>query len=161
MNTHGYKKRSDQHRDTECKQHIKQQRRSGWDMNLYRNVEDKKIAGVCAGLADHFEIAHWVMRLLFVAGFMITGSLAIFAYIAGWVLLAPRRAEYALEAVEYDEKRGEFRPKTMFRYSEDINSRLDAAQQRISDSLRRIEAMESYVTSRHYQLNKEFSKLTK
>jgi phage shock protein C len=141
------------------KKRIKQQRRSGWDMNLYRNIEDKKIAGVCAGLADHFDIAHWVIRLLFVAAFFFTGSLAFFAYLAAWVLLAPRRDEYAEQSMEYDENRGEYRPKTMFRYSEDVSSRLKAAQQRVRESLRRVEGIESYVTSRQYKLNKEFSKL--
>ena len=32
-------------------------------MNLYRNTRDSKVAGVCAGLADHWDVAHWVVRL--------------------------------------------------------------------------------------------------
>jgi len=128
-------------------------------MNLYRNVESKKIAGVCAGLADHFQVAHWVVRLIVVAGFCFTGSLAIFSYIIAWCLMAPKSKECTEEAVEYDEKRHEYRPKTMFRYSEGASSRLKAARKKVKDSLGRVEDMESYVTSRRYQLNKEFSKL--
>lgn len=138
---------------------IKRRRRSGWDMNLYRNTDSKKIAGVCAGLADHFEVAHWVVRLIVVAGFFFTGSLAIFSYCLAWCLMAPRREDYAEESVEYDEKRQEFRPKTMFRYSEGAGTRLKTAHKKVKESLRRVEDMESYVTSRQYQLNKEFSKL--
>ena len=138
---------------------IKKQRRRGWDMNLYRNTESKKIAGVCAGLADHFEVAHWVVRLIVVAGFCFTGSLAIFSYIIAWCLMAPKSKDFAEESVEYDEKRHEYRPKTMFRYSEGASDRLKAAKKKVNESLGRVEDMESYVTSRRYQLNKEFSKL--
>ncbi|MEH6559077.1 MAG: PspC domain-containing protein [Oceanicoccus sp.] len=138
---------------------IKQRRRKGWDMNLYRNTDDKKIAGVCAGLADHFDVAHWVVRLIFVAGFLFTGSLAFFAYGAAWCLMAPKREEYSEEAVEYDEHRKEYKPRSMFRYSENASARIKAAQERVRSSMGRIEGMESYVTSRQYKLNKEFSKL--
>lgn len=138
---------------------IKKQRRRGWDMNLYRNIEGKKIAGVCAGLADHFGVAHWVVRLIVVAGFCFTGSLAIFSYIIAWCLMAPKSTDFVEESVEYDEKRHEYRPKTMFRYSEGASDRLKAAKKKVNESLGRVEDMESYVTSRRYQLNKEFSKL--
>ncbi len=142
-----------------CKRTVHQRRKSGWDMNLYRNTKDKKVAGVCAGLADHFDVAHWVMRLIFVAGFLFTGTLALFGYCIAWYLMAPNREDYAEEAVEYDENRREYRPRNMFRYSENVGSRIKTAQQKVKDSLSRIEEMESYVTSRQYQLNKEFSKL--
>jgi len=138
---------------------IKRRSRRGWDMNLYRNTDNKKIAGVCAGLADHFEVAHWVVRLIAVAGLFFTGSLAIFCYCVGWYLMAPRREEYAEESVEYDEHRREFRPKHMFRYSEGAGTRLKTAQEKLRASRDRVEQMESYVTSRQYQLNREFSKL--
>ena len=138
---------------------LKQRRRKGWDMNLYRNTEDKKIAGVCSGLADHFDVAHWIVRLIFVAGFLFTGSLAFFAYGGAWFLMAPRRKEYSEETVEYDEHRREYKPRSMFRYSENASARIKAAQERVRHSMERIEGMESYVTSRQYQLNKEFSKL--
>lgn len=149
------------HTDRSCsnKGKIKQRRRKGWDMNLYRNTENKKIAGVCAGLADHFDVAHWVVRLVFVAGFLFTGSLAMFAYGAAWCLMAPRREGYSEEAVEYDEHRKEYKPRSMFRYSENASARIKAAQERVRGSMSRIEDMESYVTSRQYKLNKEFSKL--
>jgi phage shock protein C len=134
-------------------------RRNGWDMNLYRNTHEKMIAGVASGLADHFNVAHWVVRLLLVAGFLFTGSLAVLAYIVAWVLMAPRPLAEPEEVMEYDERRRDYRPRNMFRYSEDVTTRLQAARQRLDQSRRRVENMESYVTSRHYQLNKEFADL--
>ena len=110
-------------------------------------------------LGDHCDVAHWIVRLIFCAGFLFTGSLAFFAYGGAWFLMAPRRKEYSEETVEYDEHRREYKPRSMFRYSENASARIKAAQERVRHSMERIEGMESYVTSRQYQLNKEFSKL--
>lgn len=147
-------------------------RRCGWGMNLYRNTRDGKIAGVCAGLADHWDVEHWVVRLMAVVLFLFTGTLAIWAYIAGWILMARRSeapeaavddGEIEVEAeyveMEYDERRHHYRPRKIFRYSENPSVRLQRARDRMDAALARVENMESYVTSRQYELNKEFSKL--
>lgn len=150
-------------------------RRNGWGMNLYRNTREGKIAGVAAGLADHLDVAHWVVRLLWVGAFLFTGTLALWAYLAGWILLAPRpsRRREDIDAaivegeyeevpevrMEYDERRHSYRPRKVFRYSDSSSERLKRARERLDAALRRVEDMETYVTSRQYKLNKEFSKL--
>ena len=154
---HRRQQRHERHRQTTRR--FKERRRSGWDMNLYRNKERAMIAGVCAGLADHLDVEDWVVRLVFVGLFLFTGSLMMFAYGLAWFLMAPRNRDYVEEALEYVERYREYRPKKVFRYSEDANTRLKTARERVKKSLRRIEDMESCVTSRQYQLNKEFSKL--
>ena len=35
---------------------------------LYRSVNDKKLCGVCAGIAEYFEIDPTLVRLLWVCG---------------------------------------------------------------------------------------------
>ncbi len=151
----------------------KRKRRSGWGMGLYRNTRDGKIAGVCAGIADHWEVEHWVVRLLAIILFLFTGTLAFWAYVVGWIMLAPRRRDSDYERwddevyepeeeeleMEYDERHHDYRPRKMFRYSEDPSLRLQRARELLDAALRRVEDMETYVTSRQYNLNKEFSKL--
>jgi phage shock protein C len=141
-------------------------------MGLYRNTREGRIAGVCAGLADHWEVENWVVRLLAIVLFLFTGTLALWAYLAGWILLAPRRraddyerwedpeedAEEALE-MEYDEYHHDYRPRRMFRYSDSPSQRLQRARERLDVALQRVQDMESYVTSRQFQLNKKFSEL--
>ncbi len=147
-------------------------KRGGWGMGLYRNTRDGKIAGVCAGLADHWDIAHWVMRLIWIGGFLFTGTLALWVYLGAWILLAPRPRRRADDftydepnyddvevEMEYDQRYHDYRPRKVFRYSEPANVRLDRARERLDVALRRVESMESYVTSRRYNLNKEFSRL--
>ena len=149
-------------------------KRGGWGMGLYRNTRDGKIAGVCAGLADHWDIAHWVMRLIWIGGFLFTGTLALWVYLGAWVLMAPRprrrqedgRYAFADEdfedvevEMEYDERYHDSRPRKGFRDSEPCSVRLQRARERLDGAMRRVEDMESYVTSRRYNLNKEFSRL--
>ncbi|MCZ6830193.1 MAG: PspC domain-containing protein [Gammaproteobacteria bacterium] len=160
------------HRDYRSRHRAYQsRRRNGWGMNLYRNTRAGKCCGVCAGLADHWEVEHWVIRLAAVILFLVAGPLVFWAYIAGWILLAPRprRSDYRREEyivaedenveMEYDERHHAYRPRKMFRYGESTSVRLQKARERLDAALRRVEDMESYVTSRQYELNNEFSKL--
>ena len=139
--------------------HFKRRRHSGWGMNLYRNSEDSIIAGVCAGLGDHFEIDHWVMRLIFIGAFLFTGPYTILAYVISWFMLSPRRPEYYEEHMEYDEERRRYRPRNIFRYSDNVSTRLARANERLKDTARRVEALESYVTSKRYDFDREFSRI--
>jgi len=148
-------------------------RRKGWGFNLYRNTRDGRIAGVAAGLADYWDVAPWVVRLLWVGLFLFTGTLALWLYIGAWIALAPRPVhretqdagsdEFVYDdsekEMEYDERRHHYRPRKVFRYSDSSTVRLRRARERLDAALRRVEAMESYVTSRKYTLNREFSRL--
>jgi len=59
---------------------------------LYRVTSEKRIAGVCAGLARYFEVDVILVRLLVVAGALCSGGLGLLAYIAAWVIM-PREHE--------------------------------------------------------------------
>ena len=158
-----------------------ERRRQGWGMGLYRNRREGRICGVAAGLAD------WVVRLMFVGAFLFTGTLALWGYVAGAVLLSPRPQDRsrrdrerdrrerapddALDArdpandealgpeLEYDERYHDYRPRRMFRYSESAGIRLARARERLDAAVSRVEAMERYVTSRRFRLNSELSRL--
>lgn len=154
-------------------QDYRRRRNNGWGMGLYRNTRDGKIAGVCAGLADHWNVERWVVRLLAIVAFLFTGALAFWLYVAGWIMLAPRRRvddygerwddpveEYEeVVEMEYDEYQHDYRPRKMFRYSESPSVRLQRARERLDAAMQRVADMESYVTSRQFQLNKKISEL--
>jgi phage shock protein C len=61
---------------------------------LYRVTAEKRIAGVCAGLARYFEVDVTLVRLLVVAGTLCSGGLGLLAYIAAWIIM-PRDTEIA------------------------------------------------------------------
>jgi len=168
-------KRRKHHRSsyTHSRHNFNARRHGGWGFNLYRNTRRGKIAGVAAGMADHLDVAAWVVRLLWVVGFLFTGTLAFWLYLAAWIFIAPRphravqKGETVEEAdfeeveldMEYDERRKHYRPRKVFRYSDNSTVRLQRARERLDAALRRVEDVETYITSRQYTLNKEFSKL--
>ena len=137
-------------------------RRNGYGMNLYRNTRNRYLGGVCSGLAEHFEIDPVIMRVLFVAGFIVTGgTIAFWAYIIGWIMLAPKPREGSQPQYEYDEEEKCYRKKKIFRYHESSSSRIQRARERLDSVLTKVEDMENYVTSNRYQLDKEFADLEK
>jgi len=54
---------------------------------LYRNTKDKVIAGVCSGIADHFNTDPVLIRLLWVILTLISFGAGILAYIIAWIII--------------------------------------------------------------------------
>ncbi len=136
-------------------------RSDGYGMNLYRNIDAGKIAGVCAGLGDHFEIDHFVMRVIFVVGLMFMGPLAFWGYIIAWIAIVPKPRENNDISMEYDEKERCYRKKKVFRYQDSASDRLRRARLRLDDIVEKVGNMERYVTSSKFELNKQFADLEK
>jgi len=141
-------------------------RRLGWGVGLYRNRSEGWVGGVCASLGEYWDAPNWIVRLAALALLMFTGAFAFWLYVIAWVAIAPkasRWSELPEEEVEiemgYDEDRHTYRRKTVFRYTDAPAERVRKAKERVAKAASRIEAMERYVTSRHYDLNREFSKL--
>ena len=62
------------------------------EKRLVRNVQDKKIAGVCAGLADYFDIDPTLVRALWIL-FTLLGGSGVLAYIILWVIMTEAGTE--------------------------------------------------------------------
>ncbi len=54
---------------------------------VYKDRFDKKIGGVCGGLAQYFHIDASLIRLLFIFLTLITGGIFIIIYILLWAIL--------------------------------------------------------------------------
>lgn len=76
-------------RETTIGREANRQSASGYDAprRLYRSTADKRIAGVCSGLARYFEVDVTLVRLLVVAGALCSGGLGLLAYIAAWIIM--------------------------------------------------------------------------
>ena len=55
---------------------------------LQLSTTDKKLAGVCGGLAEYFNIDPLIVRIIFVA-LALGGSVGVWIYLLVW-LLAPK-----------------------------------------------------------------------
>ncbi len=68
---------------------------------LYRSVDDRMIAGVCAGIADYFDVDPTLIRLLFVLGFFATGSGLLWAYVI-MMIVVPEYVPAAQDMISAD-----------------------------------------------------------
>jgi len=59
------------------------------DKKLYRSSFDKKIAGVCGGIAEYFDVDSTLVRLGWVI-FSLAGGSGVLAYIIAMIIM-PRR----------------------------------------------------------------------
>lgn len=55
---------------------------------LHLSTTDKKLAGVCGGIAEYFNIDSLIVRIVFIV-LALGGSLGIWTYLLVW-LLAPK-----------------------------------------------------------------------
>lgn len=64
---------------------------------LYRSMTDRKIAGVCGGIAAHFDIDPVIVRLGWVLATFIIPPLTTLGYVASWLIIPeePRPAQAA------------------------------------------------------------------
>lgn len=146
---------------------------------LFRDPKQGKIAGVCAGLATYFNVETWLVRIIVISAFLLlAGPFVFVSYIAAWLILdkkpseiesignayAPqtdasgrfvgkgyRNANSAVEKVCVKAKvwQAGMPPKEAF-----VN-----IQQRFIRSENRLRKLESYVTSKEFQLNRELNRL--
>jgi phage shock protein C len=53
---------------------------------LMRSATDRKIAGVCAGFGEYFDIDPTIVRLLWIIAVFFGGT-GIFAYLVAWLIM--------------------------------------------------------------------------
>jgi len=53
---------------------------------LFRSQSEKKIAGVCGGIGEYFDIDPTIIRLACVA-LLFAGGSAILAYLLAWIIV--------------------------------------------------------------------------
>lgn len=79
---------------------------------LYRNPDDKKIEGVCSGLAAYFDIDVTIVRVVFLVAMLGYGA-TILAYIILWIIMPEAKT-----TIEKLEMRGEaITPENLKKYS--------------------------------------------
>lgn len=118
---------------------------------FYRDKQDGKLMGVCAGIADYtgFDVA--LVRICFLAAvFMSGGSILPFYFIAGFV--APVRP-YGLRGENAEDKKfWQGVRASPARAASDIRSNFRDLDRRLAD-------IESYVTSENRSLAREIEQL--
>lgn len=142
---------------------------------LYRDSSNKRIAGVCAGVADYFGLETWLVRILVVTGFfLLAGPFMLVAYVAAWFILDKKPEGLETQAPEpvFSKGKGWRNPNAgqvkspkvevktkVWQAGEPPKQAFHDIKNRFAKAETRLRKMETYVTSREYQLNKEISRL--
>jgi phage shock protein C len=143
---------------------------------LYRNAEQGKIAGVCAGIADYFGWETWLVRILVVSGVLFGMPFLILGYVAGWFILDKTPEKVAKGNYETSEshyanshRRGQ-QNSDVSNESIKVKARIwqagEPPKQALYDIRRKfrsleakVQKMEQYVTSAEFTVSREINKL--
>ena len=137
---------------------------------LYRDVERRRIAGVCAGIANYFGVETWVTRCVAVVGLIFMGQVTLPAYLVAWVVMerAPLPGEpsrrrglrmrmpglgFGGPSADGGAERGESAERSAAAFSP--RGRLRALQADAGELELRLRRMETHVTSGQYELQRE------
>lgn len=155
---------------------------------LYRIKREGKLAGVCAGIADYFGIEAWLVRILTVTAFLLlAGPFILVAYVALWFILDEKKT--TSNSNNYSHKgfvnkdgssdtlgQKSYSGKGFKNKSDDDNHKVEVKsrvwqsgvpprqacieiKQRYTAVENKLRMLESYVTSKEFQLNRELSRL--
>lgn len=120
------------------------------DRKLYRNRRKGIAGGVCAGLADYFEVDRKLVRILFVVALFMTLQVALIAYVIAY---------FALDNDPNTLVDEEGHLRSRFDSSFERKSVLKSVQDRFNQVEGRLRKLEAYVTSKRFKLQDEIDRL--
>lgn len=141
---------------------------------LYRDHQNGKVAGVCAGLADYFGWEAWLVRVLVVSAILFGMQFLIILYIAGWFILdkKPKQSKLFTKSTNSTSETSASKTKTSDYANESIKVKTKVWQageppkQALHDIRRKftlledkLRSMERYVTSPEFTVSREINKL--
>ena len=127
---------------------------------LLRDPRRGKIAGVCAGLSDYFNMELWLVRIIFVSAVLLRGGpLFVVAYIAAWFILDKKQpsavnktqSPYGGDPLEVKFK--------VWQKGEPPRRALQDLKERLTRIDTRLQDMERHVTSSEFTVSREINKL--
>jgi len=130
---------------------LDQLKRIDYRRPLYRNQNDRKIAGVCSGIADYLNINPFVVRLLTFFSVFVFGPFTFFAYIVFWMVMPKRPAGFSYtKAAEHTQTQT---GKAVEVYSiQECSSMLSKTESRLRE-------VEAFVTSKQFSLHCEINRI--
>lgn len=121
---------------------------------LYRDTENGKLGGVCAGLAASMGAEVWLVRVLFVSLFFITGFfLATLIYIIACLLLEKMPIKKQKQQSIYANHSMKTKPWQQGHTAEKLLENIEAELNDIDNDLQK---MENYVISFSFKMDREF-----
>jgi len=118
---------------------------------FYKDKQNAKWAGVCAGISDYTGIDVTIVRLAFVLGTVFTGGSVLLAY---WIIswMTPDKPGRLYEKSREDKQFWQKVRSNPRRVARDVRSQFRQLDRRLAD-------VETYVTSSNHRLANEIERL--
>ena len=140
---------------------------------LYRDPSRGKISGVCAGLSDYFGLELWVVRIIAVTLLLFFQFPIFVAYIIAYLVLEPkpgtskhdkhagikRKIKSGLDR-KTDKLKDAASVQQIWKKGRVPGQKLRGLNQQFKTLENRLQSMETYVTSKQFELRKEFQNLS-
>ncbi|HEA18605.1 MAG TPA: envelope stress response membrane protein PspC [Pseudoalteromonas prydzensis] len=128
---------------------------------LLRDPVRGKIAGVCAGLSDYFNMELWLVRIIVVTAVLLAGGpLFVVAYIAAWFILDKKQPTSAQAQTQSSQHEDPLEVKfKVWQKGEPPRRALQDLKDRLGRVDTRLQEMERYVTSTEFTVSREINKL--
>ncbi len=142
---------------------------------LFRDPSRGKIFGVCAGVADYFGLEVWVVRIITVTALLFFQFPIFIAYMVGYFVLEPKPGTGKYDKFTKFRKGSRRRGHQSSRDSEEAHGAtvkqiwrkgripgqtLKHLNKQFQGLESRLRSMESYVTSKQFELRKDFEELS-
>ncbi|WP_417683255.1 envelope stress response membrane protein PspC [Pseudidiomarina aquimaris] len=121
---------------------------------LLRDKANAKVAGVCAGIANYFNIEAWLVRIIVVTAVIFGHGFVVILYIAAWMILdeAPApQANNGHKPVGVKTK--------VYQAGEPPRAAFHDIDEEYRELEGRLQAMERYITSNAYKVDRELKNL--
>lgn len=123
---------------------------SVYPARLYRDPDNGYVGGVCAGIADYLSIDATVVRAVVLVSAFLFSLPTLFMYVLGVIFLKrkPRNLYHDTEE------------ETFWReYRRSPRNTLGQTSNRFRDLEKRLRKLEAYMTSKKYDLDREFRRM--
>ncbi|TKB46851.1 envelope stress response membrane protein PspC [Ferrimonas sediminicola] len=120
---------------------------------LVRLPDQGKVAGVCAGIAEHFNLEVWLVRIVTLSAILLTGifSLPLLLYIIAWVLLDKGSTKQETHQPELKTK--------VWQAGDSPQKAMQEVSTRFRNLELRLRRLEKHVTSDAFHLKREIDNL--
>lgn len=127
---------------------------------LYRDAKAGKVAGVCKGLADYFNMEVWLVRIIVISAFLFSFPLAALGYGAAWLMLDKKPETPIQTDFEQQPASAHIHVKSKVWQRGELPKQALAEVSNILDKLEgKINHIEKVVTSASFKVNREINRL--
>lgn len=124
---------------------------------LYRDPINGKLTGVCAGLANYFNVEVWLVRIVVITMALLGAAfLVLVAYVAMSLMIEKQPSGFQSH---WEEKKDHTLKSKAWQRGTNPSDLLRTVARDLDSVEQRVTEIEGYVTSDRFKFDREFSKL--